>query len=459
VENEDKQEDIVECSDRTEDWPGNILDVKINLQYQQYDASKERVLCMIVEMCRLIEAEALALNSVLDGLSGAGNLGEPIQIDPRAKDHLPSSRPSHGSSTPKNKNMLKTPKHNPISGSSAGRGRKKVAALFAAQHGVTFPADVADIATIQDGALIDNLFDDIRPDVSICDSGTYREVLNVAVIAKRYSEESFYLQTMQGSANVVRLFESFNDQQIGLTVLLEELLQPFHIFWEHRGDSGDFFGHGCGYILDGLDALQQLRDKRIIHRDISPRNILYSPIDNMWKLVDFESACFADSVDECDSRGKNYGTKDFIAPELEESGAPYSFDTDCYSFGCCAVEMFGEPMIRATMLNSEDPTLALATEVLSICDDLAASNTSNRLTITAAGARMYRIVVQAFDFGLSENIPSRHVACAFGSIFNSITAARKIDMKPVLKMNSFPDKELKKMIKETNYGINATAIV
>ena len=112
----------------------------------------------------------------------------------------------------------------------------------------------------------------------------------MAVIAKQYSKESFYLRELQGSANIVHLIDSFDDSQIGCTILIEELLQSFHEFWDYRRHTKDLFGFGVGFILDGLAALQQLREKNIVHRDISPNNIMFSPIDGMWKLLDFESA-------------------------------------------------------------------------------------------------------------------------------------------------------------------------
>ena len=62
-------------------------------------------------------------------------------------------------------------------------------------------------------------------------------------------------------------------------------------------------------------------------------------------------------------------------------------------------------MIRIMMLLPDDPTLGLATEVLSICEDLAASNPQRRLSIDEARSRLYPIIILAFHEGLADNIP------------------------------------------------------
>jgi serine/threonine protein kinase len=41
----------------------------------------------------------------------------------------------------------------------------------------------------------------------------------------------------------------------------------------------------CGFMLDGIAALQELKSHGIIHRDISPGNVRWSRSGNCWKIT------------------------------------------------------------------------------------------------------------------------------------------------------------------------------
>jgi serine/threonine protein kinase len=91
----------------------------------------------------------------------------------------------------------------------------------------------------------------------------------------------------------------------------------------------------CGFALDGIAALQELKSHRIIHRDISPSNIRWSRLGNCWKLIDFDIAAYADENGEYRNSGV-VGTEGYIAPEILE-GKPFTFGSDLFSLASVAV--------------------------------------------------------------------------------------------------------------------------
>ncbi|XXQ35271.1 Protein kinase domain-containing protein [Plasmodiophora brassicae] len=137
------------------------------------------------------------------------------------------------------------------------------------------------------------------------------------------------LRAAQGPG-VVRLVEDRGDAGI---VLVEQRLD--------RIDLADLSLAGMAAVLirlfvDGLDALQTMERAGIVHRDISVNNLMYSMEDRRWRLTDFDAACRAtDLVDGGD--GVLYGTDGFIAPEALAPERRYTFASDRWSLGACAL--------------------------------------------------------------------------------------------------------------------------
>ena len=108
-------------------------------------------------------------------------------------------------------------------------------------------------------------------------------------------------------------------------------------------ENGNFFGpkirdqHPCYVILEaatfalhvlyGLEVLHE--EFGVVHGDISPRNIMFSEIDDIWKLNDFETAM---QLENSLKIKRSIGTSGYICPLSQETGI-YDKSSDIYSLG------------------------------------------------------------------------------------------------------------------------------
>jgi serine/threonine protein kinase len=88
------------------------------------------------------------------------------------------------------------------------------------------------------------------------------------------------------------------------------------------------------HILYGLYVLHKIVG--FVHSDISPFNLMFSSIDGIWKLSDFDhSIPIAESLKNC----RIAGTPSYIAPESLETGI-FTEKSDVYSLGLTLQYMF-----------------------------------------------------------------------------------------------------------------------
>ena len=92
-------------------------------------------------------------------------------------------------------------------------------------------------------------------------------------------------------------------------------------------------------------ALAHLHDRRIVHLDVKPQNLIQTP-DGRIKLVDFGLAQRTGTSQETVG-GTAFGTVAYLAPE-QASGETVDASTDIYSLGCVVYELLtGRPPFTA----------------------------------------------------------------------------------------------------------------
>ncbi len=135
------------------------------------------------------------------------------------------------------------------------------------------------------------------------------------------------MREMNGSSYIVNC-DDFkyieHDDGIGWDILIRmELLTP--LFKAFSGDYSE--DKVVDLAKDICSALVLCRKHNVVHRDIKPQNIFYSP-NGDYKLGDFGIA----KTIEKTSGGTKIGTYKYMAPEVYNN-QPYSFTADIYSLG------------------------------------------------------------------------------------------------------------------------------
>lgn len=87
------------------------------------------------------------------------------------------------------------------------------------------------------------------------------------------------------------------------------------------------------FVVHIAEALQILREKRIIHCDLKPENILYEEKSDLFKICDFGISCYDDS-----RKGFPVQTMYYRAPEVIVR-KDYGLPIDMWSFGCIIYEI------------------------------------------------------------------------------------------------------------------------
>lgn len=152
------------------------------------------------------------------------------------------------------------------------------------------------------------------------------------------------MQALAGCEEVVH----FEDHQIipldregefGWVILIRiELLTPFKSRLLETGlDVRDVARLG----MDISRALEACRARGIVHRDIKPDNLFYSPETGGYKLGDFGVAHYLERPTEGNGRA---GTLTHMPPEVYQ-GAPFTMGADLYALGMILYRLLNDNRI------------------------------------------------------------------------------------------------------------------
>ena len=85
-------------------------------------------------------------------------------------------------------------------------------------------------------------------------------------------------------------------------------------------------------------GLQHLAEKKMVHRDVNPRNILID-MEGRAKLTDLGLAIFEEQEAQVTNEGSTVGTFDYISPEQARHSHGVDIRSDLYSLGCSLYHM------------------------------------------------------------------------------------------------------------------------
>lgn len=177
-----------------------------------------------------------------------------------------------------------------------------------------------------------------------------------------FHKERSVLEDVQGHKNIVTLYGVFTHHSaVGvstrclllelLDVSVSELLLRAGNSHHHRSQSGLSLWLVQLCARDMLEALSFLHHEGYVHADLKPRNILWSPDDQCFKLIDFGL-----SFKEGNQDVKYIQTDGYRAPEAElqntlaqagvELGGHCTSAVDLWSLGIVLLEMFSGTKLK-----------------------------------------------------------------------------------------------------------------
>ncbi len=170
-------------------------------------------------------------------------------------------------------------------------------------------------------------------DIGLCDE-------DFELRAKQFCMEYKCLANLEPHRNIVRYEGLFLDSRLDFPVLIMELMTcNLHSFLLAPGNQGLSTKRKVTLLYEVAKGLQFLHGNRIIHRDLTARNVLMSS-NHTPKICDFGNSCLiatAGVTSYVDTRTSRIGTMNYMAPELNSDEARYSSKVDIFSFGHLAL--------------------------------------------------------------------------------------------------------------------------
>jgi serine/threonine-protein kinase len=196
-----------------------------------------------------------------------------------------------------------------------------------------------------------------------------RRPVAVKVLAAPFDRDRSFVERFRREAraaaglshpNIVAVFDSGSDD--GTHFIVTELVEGETLADRLRRDGPMPPDETVAVAVDIARALAAAHDRRLIHRDIKPGNVMLLP-DGRVKVVDFGIARAAGS-DTLTGTGVVLGSTAYLSPE-QAGGQPVDERADLYALGCVLYEMLtGHVPFRAdtpiaTMYRhvNEDPPL------------------------------------------------------------------------------------------------------
>jgi PAS domain S-box-containing protein len=163
-------------------------------------------------------------------------------------------------------------------------------------------------------------------------------------------ENEFNILRLLDSEGVVKVInlEEFNHRK---AIIFEDFAgEPILSFMHDQGFSVGEFLH---LAIQIAEAIGQIHDKNIIHKDISPSNILFNPKTGKIKIIDFgTSTSLAREIPSTLAPNLLEGTLSYISPEQTgRMNRVIDYRTDFYSLGAT----FYHLITKVTPFESDDP--------------------------------------------------------------------------------------------------------
>lgn len=153
--------------------------------------------------------------------------------------------------------------------------------------------------------------------------------------------------------NITKLYEFFIFRNTKYIIFkLYDI--TLHEFIYSRQNKNILEQNRINYISQIFNAINYLKNNKIIHRDIKPNNIVLK--DNTYKeiiIIDFGCANSNSNTNECTIQTIAYRSPEIVLNNLYEKKLFYNYKIDIWSVGCIIYELFLYKRLFDSKTNSD----------------------------------------------------------------------------------------------------------
>jgi len=198
----------------------------------------------------------------------------------------------------------------------------------------------------------------------------FNENKEIALKEYKFKAEEFTEQRLGHFQNELTILESLKHENIigflGYNLNIRHKELKFAFEYCHHGNLFNFihpinkqiqyqYNDILSMILDIAKGMKYLHSKRIIHRDLNPRNVLiFDGKSRSMKITDFGESLLIDSDKDFENPGfmtdmkcKFIGTAGYVAPEIIkiDRKTGYNYKVDVFGFGSLCFELFTKQFV------------------------------------------------------------------------------------------------------------------
>jgi eukaryotic-like serine/threonine-protein kinase len=174
-----------------------------------------------------------------------------------------------------------------------------------------------------------------------------RGCASVPTAAERFRREAELICRLQ-HANIVSILE-YGDLSDGRKYIVMDLIEGTSLRTQLAKDNEVSTECACEIVRQVADALASAHQLGVVHRDLSPGNILLTQRETglHCTVIDFGLAkCIDAAGEKLTATGDVLGTPRYMSPE-QATGDKAGPASDVYALGCIAYEMLtGVPVVR-----------------------------------------------------------------------------------------------------------------